>query len=74
MTVVYVLIVQVFIYKDVKIRQIPDIMHESMVLIGAIMVILGVSLASTNYMIDAEIPTQIFDVISEIGGKGAPRK
>lgn len=64
-TVVYVLIVQVFIYRDIKIKQIPDIMHDSMVLIGAIMVILGVSLASTNYIIDAEIPTQIFDAISE---------
>jgi len=64
-TVVYVMVVQVFIYKDVKLSQLPDIMHESMVLIGAIMVILGVSLASTNYMIDAEIPTQIFDAISE---------
>ena len=40
-------------------------MHESMILIGAILVILGVSMASTNYMIDAEIPTQIFDTIQE---------
>ncbi len=64
-TVTYVLIVQIFIYKDLKLKQIPHIMHESMVLVGAIMVILGVSLASTNYIIDAEIPTQIFDAISE---------
>jgi len=59
-TVVYVLIVEVFINRDIKLKQLPGIMHESMVLIGAILVILGVSMASTNYMIDAEIPTQIF--------------
>lgn len=40
-------------------------MRDSMKLVGAIMVILAVSLASTNYMIDAEIPTSIFDFISE---------
>jgi TRAP-type C4-dicarboxylate transport system permease large subunit len=34
-----------------------------MVLVGAILLILGVSLASTNYMIDAEIPTRLFDSI-----------
>ncbi len=62
-TVVYVFIVEVLINRDIKLRQLPAIMHESMVLIGAILVILGVSMASTNYMIDAEVPTRIFDSI-----------
>jgi len=39
------------------------VMRESMVLVGAIVVILGVSLASTNYMIDTEVPTRLFDLI-----------
>lgn len=64
-TALYVLIVEVFIYREIKIRQLPKIMRDSMVLVGAIMIILGVSLASTNYLIDAEIPTQIFDTIRE---------
>jgi len=64
-TVVYVLIVEVLINRDIKLKQLPGIMHESMILIGAILVILGVSMASTNYMIDAEIPTQIFETIQE---------
>src|SRR5690554_7523089 len=34
-----------------------------MKLVGAILLILAVSIASTNYMIDAGIPQQIFDVI-----------
>ncbi|MES9964598.1 MAG: TRAP transporter large permease subunit, partial [Candidatus Sedimenticola sp. 20ELBAFRAG] len=33
---------------------------------GGILVILGVSLASTNYLIDAEIPTRLFDTIREL--------
>jgi tripartite ATP-independent transporter DctM subunit len=40
-------------------------MRESMVLVGGIMIIIGVSLASTNYMIDAEIPTRLFELIQQ---------
>ena len=36
-------------------------MRESMILVGGILVILGVSLASTNYLIDAGIPNRLFD-------------
>lgn len=64
-TVIYVLIVEVLILRDIRLRQLPAIMHESMVLIGAILVILGVSMASTNYMIDAEVPTRIFAAIQD---------
>ena len=62
-TVVYVLIAEVFLYRDIKLNQLPKIMHDSMLLVGAIMIILGVSLASTNYLIDAEIPMRIFESI-----------
>jgi C4-dicarboxylate transporter DctM subunit len=34
-----------------------------MVLVGAIMIILGVSLASTNYLIDTEVPARLFEVV-----------
>ncbi len=64
-TALYVLIAEALIYREIKITQLPKIMRDSMVLVGAIMVILGVSLASTNYLIDAEIPTQIFETIQE---------
>ena len=39
-------------------------MRESMVLVGGILVILGMSLASTNYMIDAGVPQQLLGWIS----------
>lgn len=64
-TALYVLIVAVVIRREISLPQLPKVMRESMMLVGAIMVILGVSLASTNYMIDAEIPTQIFGFIRE---------
>ena len=62
-TALYVLVVTVFIRREISFRKLPKVMKDAMMLVGAIMVILGVSLASTNYMIDAEIPTQIFEFI-----------
>lgn len=62
-TALYVLIVEVGIYREVSPRQLPEIMRDSMVLVGAILIILGLSLASTNYMIDAEIPARLFATI-----------
>jgi tripartite ATP-independent transporter DctM subunit len=63
-TVIYVLVVEVLILREVRLRALPRIMRESMVLVGGILVILGVSLASTNYLIDAEVPAQLFAAVS----------
>jgi len=62
-TALYVLVVEVFLHREVKICELPRIIRESMVLVGGILVILGVSMASTNYLIDAEIPSRLFDGI-----------
>jgi C4-dicarboxylate transporter DctM subunit len=64
-TAIYVLIVVVVIRREVSLRQLPEVMRESMVLVGAIIVILGVSLASTNYVIDTEVPVRLFELIRE---------
>ncbi len=49
--------------REIPLRKLPQVMRESMVLVGGILVILGVSLASTNYMIDAEVPARLFEAI-----------
>ncbi|MDX1453988.1 MAG: TRAP transporter large permease [Gammaproteobacteria bacterium] len=63
-TAVYVILVEVFILREISLADLPRIMRESMVLVGGVLVILGVSLASTNYMIDAGVPQQLFNTIS----------
>jgi len=69
-TAAYVLIVEVFIYKDIKIERLPAIMTNSMVLVGGIFIIFGSALALTNYLIDAEIPMIILDFMqAHIGSK-----
>lgn len=64
-TVFYLLIVELIFTKDIKIRELPKIMKESMLLVGAILIILSVSLAATNYLIDAQIPQKIFYFIQK---------
>lgn len=65
-TATYVVLVEVFIYREIRIRQLPAIMRESMVMVGGILLILGVSLAFTNYLIDAEVPMRLFTLIQRL--------
>ena len=62
-TALYVLVVEVAIQREIPVRELPRIMRDSMLLVGGILIILGVSLASTNYMIDAGVPQQILAAI-----------
>ena len=62
---VYVTVVEVFVLKEIPVSKLPGIMRESSVLICAILLILGLSLASTNFMIDAEIPQKLLALISQ---------
>ena len=64
-TALYVFIAEVVILREIKFRDLPRVMRESMLLVGGILIILGMSLASTNYMIDAGVPQQILAYITE---------
>ena len=63
-TALYVLIVEVGILREIKLTELPQVMRESMLLVGGILIILGFSLASTNYMIDAGIPQTLLEYLS----------
>jgi len=61
---VYVFIVEALIYRDLPFKELPGVMVRSMILVGAILIVLGTALGLTDYMIDAEIPARIFDILS----------
>lgn len=63
-TVVYVLLVELLIHRDVRFRDLPGLVRQSMMLVGGILLILGISLASTNYVIDAQVPQQLIGVVT----------
>ena len=63
-TALYVFVVEVLILREISFKDLPRIMRSSMVLVGGILIILSVSLASTNYMINAGIPQMLLEWVS----------
>jgi tripartite ATP-independent transporter DctM subunit len=62
-TAVYVLFAEMVIYRDIRFRELPEIMKKSMILVGGILIILGAAMGLTNYLIDAEIPMRLLDFV-----------
>lgn len=63
-TAFYILIVECFYYKDLSLENdIPKIIVESMTLVGAILIILCCALGLTNFLVDEEVPMQVFEVM-----------
>ena len=58
-TALYALFIETVIYRDLKIvRDVPRVMSECGLLVGGVLLILGVALGFTNYLIDAQIPAK----------------
>jgi len=63
-TAFYVFVVEVFAYRDLSlVRDVPRVMRDSMLLVGAIIVIIASALGLTNYLIIEEIPQKLFQII-----------
>ena len=59
LTAFYTFVVNVFITRDLKLfKDVPRVMAECGLLIGGVLLILGVALGFTHYLIDAQIPDQ----------------
>ncbi|RMF88092.1 MAG: TRAP transporter large permease subunit [Nitrospirae bacterium] len=60
----YVLFVELVIYRDLSLfRDIPGLMREGMVLVGTILIILGCALGLTSYLVDAQVPMRLLELI-----------
>jgi len=62
-TAAYVILVEVVIHQEIKLRQLPEITQNAMTMVGGILLILAVSLAFTNFLIDSEIPQKLFEQV-----------
>ena len=59
-TVVYTLIVEVVVHRDLDAtRDLPGIVIKCVTLIGGVLTILGIAMGLTSYMVDAEIPMTV---------------
>lgn len=64
--VVYIFIVETIIKKDIKIgKNLLKIIVDSMQMVGGILIILGVALGVTSYLIDAQVPMKLFEFVHQ---------
>ncbi|MBI1951233.1 MAG: TRAP transporter large permease subunit [Acidobacteria bacterium] len=59
LTALYAFVVEAFVYRDLKLKD--DLLHtmtECGVLVGGVLLILGVALGFTSYLVDAEVPAR----------------
>ncbi len=64
-TALYVVVAEVFGYREINLRQLAKVAKESMVMVGGILLILGVALGFTNFLVDAEVPQQLMALLQE---------
>ncbi len=59
----YVLLVEVFIYKDIEFKDISKIVIDCATLVGGVLIILGFAMGFTGYLVDAQIPLKILQFV-----------
>jgi C4-dicarboxylate transporter DctM subunit len=63
-TSLYVLFIEVVIYRDINIRRdLPRVVVESMTLIGAILTIMACAVGFTGWLIQAEVPMKLLELM-----------
>ena len=63
LTAIYACVVEIVIHRSISLKMLPRIVKESTLLVGAILIILGIALGLTNYLITLDVPTIILDWI-----------
>lgn len=56
----YVLLVSMFVYKELTLSTLPKLIMQSMSMVGAIMLVLLAAMVLTNLIIDAQLPQTLF--------------
>ncbi|MCC6555180.1 MAG: TRAP transporter large permease subunit [Polyangiaceae bacterium] len=68
LTAVYILVVEVFIHKDLSLREdVPRVAKASMSLAGALILILSMANALINFVVDQQIPGRVLDFMLGLG-------
>ena len=56
-TALYAFVIETLVYRDLDLRRrVPETMAECGLLVGGVLLILGVAMGFTNYLVDAQIP------------------
>jgi len=63
-TLLYVFVVEVLVRREIRWGELPRIVRECMIMVGGILMVLGVSLASTDVMIDQGVPQRLLELLA----------
>ena len=63
LTVIYVCIVEICIHRSISVKTLPRLVKDSMILVGAILIILGIATALTGYLINLGVPDLVLEWI-----------
>ena len=61
LTALYALIVQAFIHRDLSFRALLRAFGECVTVIGGVLIILGVAIGLTNYLVGAQVPAKLLE-------------
>ena len=61
--VLYVLTVELYIFKDISFKILPKIIIDCSTLVGGVLIILGFAMGFTGYLVDAQIPLKILNFV-----------
>ena len=61
--VLYVLTVELYIFKDITFKKLPKIIIDCSTLVGGVLIILGFAMGFTGYLVDAQIPLKILNYV-----------
>lgn len=65
LTALYAFAIETFVYRDLKLlSDVPRVMTECGLLVGGVLLILGVALGFTNYLVDAQVPSRAVDWVT----------
>ena len=67
LSVFYALVVEVFVYRDIAVKDLPRIIRNSIGLAGGLLLIMAFAMSLTNYIISQQIPERAYDWLSAIG-------
>ncbi|MGD2086848.1 MAG: TRAP transporter large permease subunit [Candidatus Aminicenantes bacterium] len=59
LAVIYTLVVEVFIHRDLKIRDLPGVIAKCIPIIGGVLMILSLAKGLSYYIVDAEVPMRL---------------
>ncbi|MBI4821667.1 MAG: TRAP transporter large permease subunit [Deltaproteobacteria bacterium] len=65
LALIYAVIVEVLIFRDIPLKALPATLAHGATLVGAVLIVLGMALGFTSYLVDASIPSLVIDWVKQ---------